>query len=137
MRIVRLTLRLLPGNKLIANEYTSDVQQGQQEYFYGGYGLGSGVYRTRFRYYAGVGLGLKTSFAERRLQFALNTSLGPYSGGGMMVAELVGSFAFTERIGLQFNLTRRRKNFREFENLPSVLVKTNELNFGLWFALKN
>ena len=117
--------------------YTSDVLQGQQDYVYGGYGLGSGVYRTRFRYYFGIGPGIKTSFADRRLQFALNTSLGPYSGGGMMVAELVGSFAFSERFGLQFNLTRRRKNFREFENLPSVLVKTNELNFGLWFKLKN
>lgn len=124
-------------NDFGVNGVTNDVLEGQQEYLYGGYGLGSGVYRTRFRFYTGIGLGIKTSFADRRLQFALNTSLGPYSGGGMMVAELVGSFAFSERLGFQFNLTRRRKNFKEFENLPSVLVKTNELNFGIWFALKN
>ncbi len=119
------------------NTQTNDANPNGGGYQYGGLGLGSGVYRTRYRGYAGIGPGFKTSFGDGRLQFALNTSLGPYSGGGMMVAELVGSFAFSKRIGFQFNLARRRKNFREHENLPSVLVKTNELNFGIWIGFKH
>ena len=103
---------------------------------YGADGLGSGVYKTRYRFYGGIGVGLKTKFDDGRLQLALNTYAGPYTGGGMFVAQLVSSYALSERIGIHLTVARRRKNFQEFETLPDVVVKTNELNFGIWMRFK-
>lgn len=114
---------------------TSDLYPNS-EIKYGGLGLGSGVYRTRYRFYGGIGLGLKTSFDDGRVQLALNTTLGPYTGGGMMVAEFISSYAFTERIGINLTCARRRKNFDEYENLQKVIVKTNEFNVGIWYRFK-
>jgi hypothetical protein len=99
---------------------------------YGAAGLGSGVYRVRYRTYLGIGPAVQTSFADGRLKTAINTSVGPYTGGGMAVAELVTSFAVTEHFGFFLTAARRRKNFNEYENLPEVTVKTNDLNFGIW-----
>ncbi|MDP2176750.1 MAG: hypothetical protein Q8K70_12645 [Bacteroidota bacterium] len=99
---------------------------------YGGPGLGSGVYKLRYRNYLGIGTGIKTASKDGRFQVALNATLGPYTGGGMSVLEFVSSYAFSEKIGFQMTLARRRKNFNEHENLQSVIVKTNDLNFGVW-----
>jgi hypothetical protein len=120
------------------DSYNGNTQDSypNSEIKYGGNGLGSGVYRTRYRFYGGIGLGLKTSFDDGRVQLALNTTVGPYTGGGMTVAELVASYAFTEKIGINLTCARRRKNFKEFENLQNVIVKTNELNVGIWYRFK-
>lgn len=106
-------------------------------------GFGSGMYKSRGRFYFGPALGLTHFLAEDRLTYSLIGSLGLYSGGFMSITKFTLTYALSKRLAVQGFVGYRFKNFKGKQleyfdaspnaNNPIVMlqgVKVNTLDGG-------
>ncbi len=123
--------------------YDSNTDRDNFESKYGGNGFGSGVYKSRGRFYVGPAAGITHFLANDRFTYSLVGSVGSYSGGFMAISKFTLTYALSKRFAVQGFIGYRFKSFKEKEmyakeydrnyTLPSVKVHTLDGGFSLLF----
>jgi hypothetical protein len=123
--------------------YDSNADIDNFDSKHGGIGFGSGVYKSRGRFYIGPAAGITHFLANDRLTYSLVASIGSYSGGSMSITKFTLTYALSKRFAVQGFIGYRFKKFKEYESyakeydrtytLPEVKVQTLDGGFSLMF----